>query len=97
MWPLEDVAPGVAAELVASGTGLALAATVLLPRVAGVVVLVAVELDGKAVLGPAAVHPPPPGGTVRPGERETSLAQPCQEASFESAEGDANLSAEDLA
>ena len=58
MWVLEDVAVGVAAELVASGSGLALATAVLLPGVTGVVVAVAVELDRQAVLGPAAVDAP---------------------------------------
>jgi hypothetical protein len=54
---LVDVAPGVAAEFVAAGAGLAFAAAVLLPGVAGVVVAVAVELDRQPVGGPAGVVP----------------------------------------
>src|SRR6188508_2299035 len=45
---VEHVAVGVAAELVAAGVGLALAAAVELPCVARAVVAVAVELDGQA-------------------------------------------------
>ncbi len=52
---LEDVAVGVAAEVVPTRSGLALATPILLPRVPGVVELVAVELDGQAVVWPAAV------------------------------------------
>ena len=50
-----DVAVGVAPEVVAAGVRFALAAPVLLPRVTGAVVAVAVELDGQATLRPAAV------------------------------------------
>src|SRR5215211_3893291 len=66
----EDVAPGVAAELVAAGAGLAFAAAVLLPGVAGVVVAVAVELDGQPVVGPAAVDVAAAGRAVGLGQRE---------------------------
>ena len=63
-------------ELVASGAGLALTPAVLLPRVAGVVVAIAVELDGEALLGPAAVDPPPAGGAVvSAGGRSRAFAQ----------------------
>jgi hypothetical protein len=57
----EDVGPGVAAELVASLVGFAVAAALLFPGVAAVVVAVAVELDGELVGGSAAV-------VGRPGE-----------------------------
>jgi len=49
--PLEDVAAGAAPELVAAGARLALATAVLLPGVAGVVVAIAVELDGQRASG----------------------------------------------
>ena len=52
---LEDVAVGVAAELVAARSRLALPAAILLPGVARAVEAVAVDLDRDAVLGPAAV------------------------------------------
>ena len=67
---LEDVAVGVAAELVAPSARLAFAAAVLLPRVAGAVVAVAVELDGEPVCGPAAVDATSAGGAVGLRERE---------------------------
>src|SRR4051794_26908863 len=52
---LRDIAPRVAAELVAARVGLALALAVPLPRVARVVEAVAVELDSQPVVRPAAV------------------------------------------
>jgi len=61
---LEHVAVGVAAELVATRACFALAAAVLLPRVAGAVVPVTVELDRELVVGPAEVDPPSAGDAV---------------------------------
>ena len=66
---LDDVLVGVAAELVASGAGLAFAAAVLFPGVAGVVVAVAVELDGQAPFGLPAVHVSAAGRLVGLGQR----------------------------
>ena len=43
--PFEHIRIGVAAVLVATGVGVALAAAVLFPSVAGAVVAVSVELD----------------------------------------------------
>src|SRR5215218_4262535 len=92
---LEDVAPGVAAELVAAGVGLALAAPVLLPGIAGVVVGVAVELDREPVRRPAAVHPPAPGGAVGLGEREAGVAKKLQEPLLEPAQAHLRITAHD--
>ena len=52
---LDHVAVGVAAEVIPTRAGLALAAPILLPGVARVVEAVAVELDREPLLGPAAV------------------------------------------
>ena len=94
---LEDIAVGVATELVAAGVGLALAAAILFPGMAGVVELVAVELDGESLLGPAAVHAATAGRAVGFREREPFLAQQPKESLLELAEGDADVSAEDVA
>ena len=64
---VKHIAVGVAAELVAPGTRLALPAAILLPSVARAVVLVAVELDGDAQLGPAAIDATAAGGPARLG------------------------------
>jgi hypothetical protein len=47
---LEDVAPGVAAQDIATAARLPLALTVLLPGVAGLVELVGVELDDQLAI-----------------------------------------------
>src|SRR5438105_3083003 len=65
------------------GRGLRAPAAVLFPRVAGVVELVAVELDGEVVLGPAAVDALAAGGAVGLGERESGLAQEREKALLE--------------
>ncbi len=64
---LDDVAPRVAAELVAAGECFAFAAAIGLPGVAGPVVAVAVELDGKALPRPAAVDSAASRGAIRLG------------------------------
>jgi hypothetical protein len=85
----EHVAVRVAAVLVPAGVGVALAATVVLSGLAGVVEALAIELDGEVVGGPAAVDvgaglcPP-----VRPRDRQRVLAQPLQEAVLQRTEGD---------
>ena len=63
-WMLEDIAVGVAAELVTVRASFAFATAVLLPCVAGVVIAEAVELYCQSLLGPAAVHVAPAGGTI---------------------------------
>jgi hypothetical protein len=65
---LEDVAVGVAAEVVASRVRLTLTPAVPFPGVAGAVVAVAIELDGEAVCGPAAVDAAGAGLAVGAGE-----------------------------
>jgi len=61
--------------------GLALAPSVLLPGVAGMVVAVAVELDGKAVLRPAAVDAAAACGAVGLGEGEPEFGRRASTAS----------------
>src|SRR4051812_13297638 len=95
-WVVVDVVVGVAAELVAAGAGLALTPAVLLPGVAGVVVGVAVELDGQAVFGPAAVDVAPARGPVGLGQRQPCRSQQGEEGALELAERDAGLAPEDL-
>ena len=70
---VEDVGPGVAAELVASLVGFAVAAAVLFPGVAAVVVAVGVEFDGELVGGPAAVDVVGAGLGVRFWQRQVVL------------------------
>jgi hypothetical protein len=94
---LDYVPVRVAPELVAAGAGLPLAATVLLPGMAGVVVAVAVDLDGQTLLGPTAVHSPSAGRPVGLRERESRCAQVSEEASLELAQRDANVAVQDPA
>jgi hypothetical protein len=70
-WVLHYIRVRVPAELVTPCSGLALALPVLLPRVAGVVEAVAVELHGQAMLRPAAIDTTPARRAVgdRKGER----------------------------
>jgi hypothetical protein len=75
-WILEDVAVGVATELVATRASLPLAAAVLLPGVARSVEPVAVELDGQSTFGPAAVDAPPACRPVRLGEFKSRRRTP---------------------
>src|SRR5215218_7999526 len=49
------VPPGIAAEFVAAGAGLALPLAILLPDVTSAVVAVAVQLDREVMLRPTAV------------------------------------------
>jgi hypothetical protein len=91
----EYVAVGVAPELVAARAGLALAAAVLLPGVARLVVAVAVELDRQALLRPAAVDPPPTGQAVGLWQHEPGVAQPLEKARFERTEGHADVAVQD--
>jgi len=60
------------------------------------VVAVAVELDGEATAGPVAVHAPAAYRPVGLRKRQPRLEQPPEEPPFERAEGDADLSAQDL-
>ena len=94
---LEDVAVGVAAELVAACARLSLATAVLLPRVAGMVVAIAVELHGQSLLGPAAVDPASAGGAVRLGQGKSVRSQQVEEAPLQRAEGDVRVAAENAA
>ena len=66
--------------VVAAGVGLAFAVAVVLPGVAGAVVAVAVELDGQAVVGPAAVDAVAAGGLVGLGQRQAVLFEQGEEA-----------------
>jgi hypothetical protein len=68
---------------------------VLLPRVPRVVEAVAVDLDGRAVLGPAAVDALGAGGAVGDGEREAGLLEPAEEALPELGEGDGDVAVQD--
>src|SRR4051812_35960861 len=77
-WMLEDVAPGVAAVLVAPSVGLALAPAVLLPGVARGVVAVGIEFHRQAVLGPAAVDAFAPRGAVGYGQGQARCAEPLE-------------------
>jgi hypothetical protein len=86
-----------AAELVAAGPGLPFPVPVELPRVAGGVVAVAVELDGEAMGGPAAVDAAAVGRAIRFGEAQAHLAQEGEEAALEGREGDADIAMEDAA
>jgi hypothetical protein len=65
---LEHVAVGVAAEVISTGEGLALAAPILLPCVTRVVEVVTIELYGEPLVRPAAVDTAAAGRAV--GERE---------------------------
>ena len=89
------VAERVAAERIAPRVRLTLPASILLPRVAGPVVAVAVELVGEVVLRPAAVHPPPADRPVGLRERQAGFCQALEESSLEGAEGHANIAIED--
>ena len=91
----EDVAPGVAAEFVAAGPGFALTAAVLLPGVAGVVVAIAVELDGQPMLGPPAVDTVRAGRAVGARQHPPQLAQMLEEPRFQLAERDMHVAAHD--
>src|SRR5439155_9114365 len=68
---------------------------ILLPGVAGVVVGVAVELDGQAELGPAAVDVAASRRPVRARERQAFGFEELEEAGFEVAEGHAGVTEED--
>jgi hypothetical protein len=57
---------------------------------------VAVELDGQAVLRPAAVHVAAAGGAVGRREGQPGLAEQRQEPALELAQRDASLATEDL-
>jgi hypothetical protein len=61
------------------------------------VVAVAVDLDGEALGGPAAVDPPSAGGAVGLGQRELGGFEPRQEPSLERAERDVDVAAENAA
>src|SRR5918992_1767531 len=91
---LEDVVVSEAAKLVASRPGFPLSAAVELPGVAGAVVAVAVELDGQALLGPAAVDSVAARFPVGVRERQARLLQALEEGAFEGTEGDALVAAE---
>src|SRR5439155_7116316 len=92
---VEHVVAGVAAEVVAPRVRLALAPAILLPGVAGVVVGVAVELDGQAELRPAAVDAALAGDAVGVRERQAVLAEQLEEAVLEVAQGHAGVTEED--
>ena len=72
---VEDVAIGVAAELVAARVCFPLATAVLLPGVARLVIAIAVELDSQPLLGPAAVHPSPARRAVGLREGQVGFAK----------------------
>src|SRR6185369_12590994 len=91
---VEHVAPGVAAELVASRMGFTFSLAVLLPGVSGVVVRVAVELDREVVLRPAAVHPAAARRTVRLRQRQGGFFEALDELLLELAEEDLHVSAQ---
>jgi hypothetical protein len=88
---LGHVVVGVAPELATSRPRQALPATVLLPRVAGVVVAVAVELHGEAVVGSAAVDVAAVGDPIGDREGQPLGLEEGQEGSLEVAEPDALL------
>src|SRR5437763_12032939 len=83
---LEYVGPRVAAKLVATPVGLALASAVPLPCVTRRVVAVAVELDGQLALRPTAVDEATARRPVGLRQRQTMLPQRCDEAPLELAE-----------
>src|SRR4051794_1132951 len=93
----EHVAVRVAAELVAARVCLPLPPAVLLPRAAGVVEAVAVELDGQAVLGPSAVDAPTARNAIHDRQGQPVSAQQLEEAALQLAERDARLAAHDRA
>src|SRR4051812_1376669 len=91
---LEDIAPRVAAELVAPSARVALAPAILLPRVTRVVEAVAVELHREPPLGPPAVDVVRTRGAVRLREGQRVLPQQGQEPPLERAERDARVAAD---
>jgi len=68
---------------------------VLLPGIAGVVVAIAEELDGQPVLGPAAVDVSAAGDAVGLRQWQAGFPQPLEEATFELAEREVHVAAED--
>src|SRR3954471_17620950 len=80
---LDDVAVRVAAEVVLARVRLACAHMIALPGVAGAVVDVADELDGEAVLGPAAVDAPAARNAVGDRKRQAVLLQQGDELALE--------------
>ena len=74
---------------------LALAPAVVLPCVTGAVKAVAVELDGQAEGGPAAVDQSPLDAAVRLGERERFGFEHAQEAPLECTEGEVHVAVQD--
>src|SRR5918994_7140310 len=91
----EDVAPGVAAQEIATAAGLTLALAVLLPGMTGLVEPVGVELDDQPVLWPAAIDVVGAGRPVRDRERSACLAQPGAEAALEPAQQDRRVAFKD--
>src|SRR4051794_22062808 len=77
---LHHVAPGVAAELVATGICLPLPVAVLFPGVSASVIAVAVQLDRELLLRPAAVDKAAAGRAIGFGKRQVALAQEPDEA-----------------
>src|SRR5215207_9760936 len=86
LWILVHVAPGVASELVPACPSLALALVILLPRMAGVVVAVAVELDREPVVGPATIDVPAVDAAVCLGQGKAGLSKAGNEGGLELAE-----------
>src|SRR5688500_15106733 len=76
----EDVAPGVAAQLVAPAARVPLALAVPLPGVTGLVELVRVQLDDQPAARPTAVHIVGTGGPVRDRQLEAPFTQAGAEA-----------------
>src|SRR4051794_387282 len=94
---LDDIAPGVAAELVAARVRLAFPLAVLLPRMAGAVVPVAVELDCEFLYRPPTVDEVAAGLAVDGWRRQVVFAQKLDERLFELAEDAVGVAPEDLA
>jgi hypothetical protein len=71
---LENVSVRVAAELVVPAARLPFPLPIKLPGAAGVVVPVAVEFHGQALVGPAAIHSVGSGHAIRLRQRQPVVA-----------------------
>jgi hypothetical protein len=92
---LEDVAIGETTEVVSARPGLALPVAVLLPRVAGPVVAVSVQLHREPEGRPPTVHAVAADGAIRLRQHKTVIPKEVEDAAFELAERDTALSVQD--
>src|SRR5918996_1716644 len=91
----EDVAPGVAAQDIATAARVTLALAVLLPGVTGLVEPVRVELDDQLAARPAAIDVMSAGGSVCDRQLTAPFSQPGAEATLEPAQQDRRVTFED--